>query len=37
MMFLAPDTWAGALLLALGIAIEVIGIALKHRDQTGED
>ena len=31
MMYLAPETWAGALLLALGIAIEVVGIALKHR------
>lgn len=30
-MFLAPETWAGALLLALGIAIEVAGIALKRR------
>ena len=34
MMFLAPETWAGALLLALGITIEVIGITLKHRDRT---
>ena len=33
MMFFAPETWAGALLLALGIMIEVIGITLKHRDQ----
>ena len=32
MMFLAPETWAGALLLALGVAIELIGIALKRRD-----
>ena len=32
MMFLALETWAGALLLTLGMAIEVIGIALKHRD-----
>ena len=31
-MFLAPETWAGVLLLALGITIEVIGITLKHRD-----
>ena len=33
MMFLAPETWAGALLLALGVTIEVVGIALKHRNR----
>jgi drug/metabolite transporter (DMT)-like permease len=33
MLFLAPETWAGALLLALGVLVEVAGIALKHRDQ----
>lgn len=32
-MFLAPETWPGALLLGLGIIIEVAGIALKHPDQ----
>ena len=30
-MFLAPETWAGALLLAIGIAVELAGIALKRR------
>lgn len=33
MIFAAPETWAGALLLALGILLEAAGIAIKHRDQ----
>ena len=33
MMFLAPETWVGALLLALGVTIEVAGIALKRRNR----
>lgn len=32
MMFLAPETWAGLALLALGVALEAAGIALRHRD-----
>jgi len=32
-MFLAPETWAGAALLALGVALELVGIALRHRDR----
>jgi hypothetical protein len=31
-VLLAPETWAGALLLALGISIEAAGVAMKHRD-----
>lgn len=31
--FLAPETWAGAFLLSAGMAIELVGIALKHRSQ----
>lgn len=31
-MFFAPETWAGVTLLVLGIALEMIGIALRHRD-----
>lgn len=31
-MFFAPGTWAGLTLLVLGIALEMIGIALRHRD-----
>ncbi|MHB1590828.1 MAG: hypothetical protein ACYCTW_04745 [Sulfuricella sp.] len=30
LMFLAPEVWQGALLLALGIIIELVGIALEH-------
>ncbi|KAF0163305.1 MAG: hypothetical protein FD157_3175 [Rhodocyclaceae bacterium] len=32
LMFLAPETWAGLALLAIGILLEVAGIALRHRD-----
>jgi hypothetical protein len=31
LMFLAPEVWQGALLLAAGVALELFGIALKHR------
>jgi protein-S-isoprenylcysteine O-methyltransferase Ste14 len=31
-MLFAPETWAGAILLALGVSLEMIGIALRHRD-----
>ena len=31
-MFLAPETWAGLALLAVGVSLELIGIALRHRD-----
>ena len=33
MIFLAPETWTGALLLALGVFVEVIGIAIKHKEK----
>lgn len=32
MMYLAPQTWAGILLLVLGVSVEVAGIALKRKD-----
>jgi hypothetical protein len=31
LMFLAPEVWQGALLLALGVILELIGIALEHK------
>jgi hypothetical protein len=31
LMFLAPEVWQGALLLALGIALEVVGITLERK------
>lgn len=34
LMFLAPETWAGLALLALGIALELAGIALRDRDSS---
>jgi len=32
LMFLAPEVWAGLVLLVLGAAIEIVGISLEHRD-----
>jgi len=32
-LFLAPETWAGALLLVLGVTIEMVGVAIKRKDQ----
>ena len=31
LMLLAPEAWPGALLLVLGVALELLGIALEHR------
>jgi len=31
LMLLAPDAWPGAVLLVLGIVLELAGIALDHR------
>lgn len=31
-MFLAPETWTGLALLALGVLLELVGIALRERD-----
>jgi hypothetical protein len=31
LMFLAPEVWPGALLLALGVVLELVGIALEHK------
>ena len=33
-MFFAPETWPGAILLALGVSLEMVGIALRHKDST---
>ncbi|MCK9200814.1 MAG: hypothetical protein WA056_14185 [Gallionella sp.] len=32
MMYLALETWAGALAFALGVLIEVVGIAVKRKE-----
>lgn len=34
MMFLAPEVWQGALLFALGVVLELVGIALEHKAKT---
>lgn len=31
LMLLAPAAWPGALLLILGVAVELFGIALEHK------
>lgn len=31
-MLVAPEIWAGLLLLIVGVALELAGIALGHRD-----
>ncbi len=32
LMLLAPEVWQGALLLILGVVLELVGIALEHKD-----
>ncbi|MCK9382553.1 MAG: hypothetical protein M0P95_16005 [Sulfuritalea sp.] len=34
LMFLAPETWAGLAILTTGVSLELIGIALRHRDSS---
>lgn len=31
LMFLAPEAWPGELVLILGVALELAGIALEHK------
>ena len=31
LMVLAPEIWAGLLVLALGVVVELAGIALEHQ------
>ena len=31
LMLLAAEVWQGALLLALGVVVELVGITLEHR------
>ena len=31
LMFLAPEAWPGALVLGLGVVLELVGIALEHQ------
>ncbi|MFZ5522539.1 MAG: hypothetical protein ACOY9D_00445 [Pseudomonadota bacterium] len=33
LMFLAPEAWPGALVLILGVALELVGIALEHKNK----
>lgn len=32
LLFLAPETWPGLGLLAIGVALEIAGISLRHGD-----
>lgn len=34
LLFLAPAAWPGAILLGLGILLEIVGIALERGDRT---
>ena len=36
-MWLAPDSRTGTVLLAAGIALELIGLRLEHRDPGSKD
>lgn len=31
LMIFAPEVWPGALLLILGVVLELVGIALEHK------
>lgn len=31
LIFLAPEMWAGVVVLVLGVVIELVGIGLEHR------
>jgi len=31
LMFLAPEEWPGEVILILGVALELVGIALEHK------
>jgi len=33
LMFLAPEAWPGGLVLMLGVALELVGIALEHKNK----
>ena len=33
LILLAPETWVGAVLLALGVAVELIGTVLAHQSR----
>lgn len=35
LMFLGPDVWQGALLLGLGVIVELVGITLEHNADKG--
>ncbi len=32
LMYLAPEIWAGLVVLAVGVVVELAGIALERRD-----
>lgn len=33
LIFLAPEVWQGAVLLTLGVIVELVGIALEHNSE----
>ena len=36
LILLAPETWPGAALLALGVLIELIGMSISHHRRAGQ-
>jgi membrane-bound ClpP family serine protease len=37
LMLIAPEVWQGALLLVLGVVLELVGIALEHKADKASD
>lgn len=33
LMILAPQAWPGALVLGLGVVLELVGISLEHKEK----
>lgn len=36
LIWLAPATWAGAALLALGVLVELVGVSLSHQRRAAQ-
>ena len=34
LIWLAPETWAGAALLGLGVLVELVGVSISHQRRT---
>ena len=36
LIWLAPETWAGAALLALGVLVELVGVSISHQRRAAQ-